>query len=423
MARRINSGQSTLVTGSPRSGKTSVLEYLMAPEKQTELYDNDADKLIFSYWDACDCKHNFNLNQFWARVLKPLEEYINAQAPNSAIANCYQVCKENGFDSYQLEKLIAEIKKINKRLVLIIDEFDSLLNPSFALYSPEFFGGLRTLSSRGKGAFVLVVTANISRSRFREETQQFQSEKGSPYLNFMEAVYLGKLSDSDINELLHRGKTFLKKKDNLFIKQIAGAHPYLLQVAASTLWQICENSQKTSFIKKLFFDRYQPNKIQELFYGKVRGILDDIWKSWDEQMQEAFIAITSTQTEDIKEVFEKRNLDVEALFNQIPDFKDELKELERYGFTQEDNKINGGWQILPNVFLLFIPDKLKPKKPFAIWLKELIKPSKERVIWGLAGGILTSILNYWDKIFSKLLEIWEFVQDWLPELSGFTGWW
>jgi transcription termination factor Rho len=62
IAGRISTGQSTAITGSPRSGKTSILQYLEKetklydnekPEKQTELYDEDIkEKLIFSYLDA-----------------------------------------------------------------------------------------------------------------------------------------------------------------------------------------------------------------------------------------------------------------------------------------------------------------------------------------------------------------------------------
>jgi len=232
---RILTGQSTIITGSPRSGKTSIIEYLVAPEKPEKLYGDEAEKLIFSRWDACTCTSEFTLAQFWQRVLKPLEEYFIDETEQ--LAKAYLNCQENNFEDYELEKLIDEIKEIDKRLVLIIDEFDLLLNSSLALHSTEFFGGLRTKFSRPNSSMVLIITANISRSRLNQEMQKF-SRTTSPYFNFMEEVVLGILSNPEMDRLLEKGNAYFSNNERKFIKNIAGGHPYLLQAAASKLWDI-----------------------------------------------------------------------------------------------------------------------------------------------------------------------------------------
>jgi tetratricopeptide (TPR) repeat protein len=71
---RIITGQSAIITGSPRSGKTSLLRSLSATEYAAEYFGDEADNLIFSYWDACTCDPEFTQTQFWERILKPLKE-------------------------------------------------------------------------------------------------------------------------------------------------------------------------------------------------------------------------------------------------------------------------------------------------------------------------------------------------------------
>jgi len=51
VGRIVNRGQSTAIVGEPRSGKTSLLDYLAAPEAR-ELYSACEKRLVFSYLDA-----------------------------------------------------------------------------------------------------------------------------------------------------------------------------------------------------------------------------------------------------------------------------------------------------------------------------------------------------------------------------------
>ena len=47
----VSGGQSTIIVGEPRSGRTLLLLGLSAPEKCAELYAEQGDKLAFSYVD------------------------------------------------------------------------------------------------------------------------------------------------------------------------------------------------------------------------------------------------------------------------------------------------------------------------------------------------------------------------------------
>ncbi len=71
---RIRTGQSTAITGSPRGGKTSLLNNLAAPIKRHEIYEKDADSLVLSYLDAYNWGTEFGAVRFWETAFRPLLE-------------------------------------------------------------------------------------------------------------------------------------------------------------------------------------------------------------------------------------------------------------------------------------------------------------------------------------------------------------
>jgi tetratricopeptide (TPR) repeat protein len=83
--RIVNQGQSTAVVGESCSGKTSLLDYLAAPEGR-KLYGASEKRLIFSYLDARTLGGEFSQAQFWEHVLRPLQERAIAPNPGSPLA-------------------------------------------------------------------------------------------------------------------------------------------------------------------------------------------------------------------------------------------------------------------------------------------------------------------------------------------------
>jgi AAA+ ATPase superfamily predicted ATPase len=344
IAGRIYTGQSSIITGSPRSGKTSVLEYLIAPEKQVELYGDRADELIFSFLDAYTWAAEFDNVQFWEAALAPLKERISADNSATSLSETYQICQDNKFGSFVLEKLIAQTKQKNWQLVLMIDEFDVLLDRPH-LNNTEFFGGLRQLASRSRGALVLVMTTNISLTELHQQTKPFRS--GSPYFNFLDEIVLGPLSDSDVEELLRQGDTDFSDDDRRFIKKITGEHPYLLQVAASALWESYKNGNEDDPIKR-------QQQAKQDFYDRTKATLNDIWQSWLPTTRKAFIAVALIKLETLRTSLKIQPIDIKGFINDEPGFKQALEELEKQGFVKDEN---GAWQVHPTIFLDFIADQ------------------------------------------------------------------
>jgi hypothetical protein len=351
IVKRINTGQSTAMTGSLCSGKTSMLEYLRASEKQTELYADNSNQLIFYYLDASTLEPTYNKIQFWDEALKPLIDCINAPKTSSELSNlsdALKTCQEKQFGAYEFEKLIAQIRKVNWQLVLMIDEFDMLLHHPI-LNSTEFFGGLRSRVSLSKGALTLVIASNIPLSQLNEGTQHF-SPTGFPYFNFMRDIILGPLPDAEINKLLQPGESYFTEEDHRFVKNIAGGHPYLLQVAASILWEMYDKGFETDSVKR-------QQRAKQTFYAQVvENTLQKMWQRWTEETQNELTSMVITYLEQ-----QQSSLIQPIEINKLPEIKIEkrisekqtllLNELRRSGFVAQES--SDGWQGFPNIFLDF----------------------------------------------------------------------
>jgi AAA+ ATPase superfamily predicted ATPase len=352
IAARIITGQSTIITGSQRSGKTSVLQGLIVSpneERAKTLYGDQVNQLIFSYLDAFKATE-FDRIQFWQSVLKPLKERIITQETDTPLSQAYQTCQDNQFKTDKLENLIAQVKQANWQLILLIDEFDKLLdNPILTKNQGEFFANLRALlvSPDSQGALVLVMTTSLSRSQLN--IQAPKNSYGSPYFNIVDEIVLGALPESKVDELLNQGKPYFTDEHCRFIKDIAGGHPYLLQVAASILWEVQEAGNEN-----------EQQHMKDMFYSKVEDTLTDIWKTWDKERQSIFISVALMQLENLGIKFPKE-VDLKSISKSLSHQISSLIALEINGFLRRDNKMRGGWRLSPNIFLLFIMSRLKPE--------------------------------------------------------------
>ncbi|MEK8015598.1 MAG: ATP-binding protein [Candidatus Parabeggiatoa sp.] len=341
---RIITGQSTIITGSQRSGKTSMLQGLIVKpnEKRAKtLYGDEVNQLIFSYLDAFKATE-FDRIQFWQSVLKPLQERIIDQETDTALSQAYQSCQDNQFQTDELENLIDQINQVGWRLVLLIDEFDKLLdNPILTKNQGQFFASLRALlvSPNNQGGLVLVITSALSRSQL--DNQAPKTSNGSPYFNIMDEIVLGALPEAKVDdELLDQGKAYFTDEDCRFIKDIAGGHPYFLQVAASILWESYEDGNKD-----------ERQRMKDVFYSKVEETLTDIWNAWDKEKQNTFTSVALIHAEKI-------NYPIEWLDNkniaENPSNPQLLIELGKYGVLRKDDEMGNGWRVSSSVFFDFI---------------------------------------------------------------------
>jgi hypothetical protein len=374
ISRIANQGQSIAVVGEPCSGKTSLLVYLSAPETRAKCYGSDGERLLFSYLDAQTLGGEFSQAQFWEYGLRPLFDRVIIPNPNTPLAQAYRTCVENGFGTFVLERLLAQVGPTGWRLVLMLDEFDVLLHHPI-LNSAEFFGSLRSLISRSRGALALVIASRRSLANLNEATQQF-SHTGSPYFNFLSEITLGPLPNHAVAELLRRAGDTFTADDCRRIIEVAGGHPYLLQVSASALWEVYTEDSGDP-------DR-QWQRVGQKLYGDAARILGDIWRLWSPETRRAFTAVALTQMN----VLGQSKLHVKRLLRGLRGLEQELQLLEKQGFLVKDENVPGGWQVRPRVFLWWLADDLartvRQETPFEEWLQKqelevlLTRDEKER---------------------------------------------
>jgi hypothetical protein len=280
--RIANQGQSSALVGETRTGKTSLLEYLAAADTRTQLYGPEGDQLLFSFLDAQTLGGQFSQAQFWEFALRPLYERVVAPDPGTPLAQAYAVCRENDFGAFVLERLLAQIALAGWRLVLMLDEFDVLLHHPI-LNSAEFFGSLRSLASRSRGALALIIASTRSLEKLNRETQEL-SRVGSPFFNFLDEILLGPWPDVAVDEVLHWARGRFTTGDRAFLKEVAGGHPYLVQVAASSLWDAYEDEGEDPL------QRRQQAGLD--FYDRVARLLDQrLWQSWSAKQRVAFASV------------------------------------------------------------------------------------------------------------------------------------
>jgi hypothetical protein len=378
ISRIVNRGQSTAIVGEPRSGRTSLFLYLSAPETRAELYGESGDMLVFSYLDAQTLGVGFSQAQFWEYALRPLFERVIAPDPDSPLAQSYEVCRDNDFGCSVLERFFTQVEASGWRIVLLLDEFDVLLYHPI-LNSAEFFGSLRSLASRSRGSLAIVVASRRSLSDLNEATQQF-NYTGSPYFNFLVEIALGPLPNSAVKELLHRAGDRFTSEDNRLIVDMAGGHPYLLQVAASELWEAYAEFPDDPD------ERWR--QTGQRLYRVALQTLSDSWRLWSPELRKAFTIVALAEMSALG----KNKFHVKRLVRDLSDLGSELRTLREHGFIVEDENVPGGWQVRPQVFLWWLADDLatmvRSEMPFGEWLQrqELgsLLAGAEKEQWGKA---------------------------------------
>jgi hypothetical protein len=387
VGRIANQGQSTAIVGEPRSGKTSILLYLSAPEKRAELYGVDGERLVFSYLDAQTLSGSFSQAQFWEYALRPLYEQVIASDPGSPLARAYGTCQENEFGAFVLERLFAQMVPTSWRLVLMLDEFDMFLHHPI-LNCAEFFGSLRSLASRSRGALALVIASRRAVTELTKDTQPF-SRNGSPYFNILSEITLGPWPAKEVDAFLRRAGDRFTAEERRFVKQVAGGHPYLLQVAAHELWEAYNDGEENPALRR--------RQAWERLLNEAAPILDNTWQLWPSATRQAFTAVALAE---IPKLLNQREFHVKGLIHDLRDLGPELQSLKKQGFVIEDENIPGGWRVRPQVFLWWLADelvrKVRDNTAFEEWFQEhelgflLARGKRERLSKTLrtVGGLL-----------------------------------
>ncbi|MFL7838716.1 MAG: AAA family ATPase [Candidatus Promineifilaceae bacterium] len=338
LLNRLEKGQATAVVGQPHTGKTSLLRYVLDKDKRSSIVGDNLDHCWFRDIDSQMLGNTFNQPAFWRHVLEPLASDLD----KGELRTLYETTRDNNFGAFTMMHLFSALDDAGLRIVVMLDEFDALLNHP-VLNSAEFYGSLRSLSSRFS-SLALVIATRRSLNQLNVETQAINPHS-SPYFNVFTELRLGALPKRDVGALLIRANERITVKDRDFINLASGRHPYLLQLTGDILWEMDVEGLEDS-------ERYR--QAAEELQVQSEGHFADTWRAWSNAERKVITAVSLAQ---MSTLAEDHYFDWGDLIEDITDYSPEIRGLEKSGTIAEIE--TGKWQVTQGALLWWLADEIK----------------------------------------------------------------
>ncbi len=338
LLNRLEKGQATAVVGQPHTGKTSLLRYVLDKIKRDNIVGGKLDQCWFRDIDSHMLSKTFDQSAFWGHVLEPVVVHFTS----GDLRTLYETARENNFGAFTLMRLFTAMDEAGVRIVVMLDEFDALLSHPL-LNSSEFYGSLRSLSSRFN-SLALILATRRSLNQLNVKTQEINPHS-SPYFNVFTELRLGPLPRRDVAKLLSLAGSRFSSKDREFITQASGGHPYLLQLTADIMWEVDVEGAGDS-------QRYQ--LVAEELQMQSEGHFADTWRSWSEAERKVVMAVSLSQ---MATLAEDHYFDWSNLIEDITDYSPEIRGLEKSGTIYELSP--GKWQVAQRALLWWLADEIK----------------------------------------------------------------
>ncbi|MGQ9897310.1 MAG: protein kinase domain-containing protein [Acidobacteriota bacterium] len=256
--------QSIAVVGDRRIGKSSLLNYLCAPEVQRQ-YLTRPDEYVFVFMDL----------QQRRRVV--LEDFLQNWLEEIQRRGAISVPERTGFDG--IHAALNRLRSERRKLIAVFDEFDILTsNRSF---SADFFAFLRSLANNYEVAYV------TSSGRELQELCHTDQIADSPFFNIFTNIYLRAFPDADAYELITRpselnGLPLAPYAED--IRRLSGNFPFYLQIACSIYFEQLQ-------------DMGHPNiaSVEEAFDDEVRGHFRYLWEHFSADERAVCQAVANDQ--------------------------------------------------------------------------------------------------------------------------------
>ena len=268
---RLVTGQSTIIVGEPHTGKTSFLLRLTDSDTLHLISGEILSTLHRVFIDLLDIPHDFTPESFWEYALYDLTQNPGRRP----IGETIELVRERNYDKYSLEKLFKTLDRQNRKLVLLLDEFERLIEHE-NFQNPEFFSRLRNLSNN-TGGLVLIPACRITVAELIKRGRKIL-DIGSPFFNQMSQETLKPFDDKSIDILLGKAGEEFSIQDQQFIRRVAGSNPFVLQAMAATL------------LETSGADRYQ--RASERFYERIAFHYDELWYAMSDETRITAIVLS-----------------------------------------------------------------------------------------------------------------------------------
>lgn len=221
------------IWGGPGMGKRSLLEKLASPQTMEE-HGLDPSRFVVVLL-SCESIIPFTPYGFWEEVLKELQNKLDSE-PELQV-EIETLLGESRATKDSLRQVLRGLKKQNKFLLLLVDDFDDALRSNETYTEVEmakFLSECRSLAvhSHESKYLSMIVT---SRKRLNELSPTLNAN-ASPWYNHYLFVHLQLFTEQEVDELLQPLTLKMTPELRKGISQMAGRHPALLQIAGFHLY-------------------------------------------------------------------------------------------------------------------------------------------------------------------------------------------
>jgi hypothetical protein len=354
---RIATGQNTALVGEPNVGKSSLLKHLAECPKCHDRLGEQAARTLFVFQDCHLLPGTFLPADFWRQVLSE----IRLACPDPTIRQAVDWAATKGeFGSYALDRVFRIVSQGLWRVVVLVDEFDSLLNhPGFN--TAEFFGSLRSLATR-YGGLALVTASRLPVAEMNRLSEAL-NPYGSPFFNGFIEVNLRPFDDDDARTLLEQGLegtgVAFDARDRDFLYSMAGRHPFLLQAAAGALYDAIVAGKQGKA-------RYE--QAGRTFHKQTEAHFADLWKHLDGRARTAatILCLGELQGRVAGQAFDVGDI------GDLDRYRGELRDLEEQGLVElwKADGLQADW------------------KNWVFWRGERWRVSSRRLVWWVSDQVL-----------------------------------
>jgi hypothetical protein len=141
-----------------------------------------------------------------------------------------------------------------------------------------------------------VIASRLPLESLNKQAQEL-SRTGSPYFNFFVEIALGAWPDSSVDELLRSAGEWFTLAERRFLRELAGGHPYLLQTAASLLWEAHEEGERDEVLRR--------RQVGRDLYDQVSPSLKDTWRLWSSEIRRAITYVALAQLQAMSDEVER----------------------------------------------------------------------------------------------------------------------
>jgi AAA-like domain len=372
--------ESSSLVGDRRIGKTSLLNYLADPTVRAK-YGLPPERYVFVYVDLQMVDEAMGPVQLWHRLLKLMRQHCK----DKHIAELLEILeRDERLDTFALDELFEQVDDKGQHVIFLLDEFERIAaNGNFG---PDFYYGLRSLVIRHRLALVT--------SSRQELIELYYSEaiKSSPFFNIFANINLGMFSQADADGLIRQSAVEFPGREVELVFQLAGLHPYFLQVAC---WALYESHRRD------LDDEARRRFLEEQFDHEAKSHLRDYWDNSDDN-EKIVLTAAALLEQKTRPDREFSLMDLHALFARS---EPAVKRLEKRGLIMPDG---GRYRLFSSVLspwiLSQITVELGEQQTFAAWWKD--NHGAVELITGKQGEQLKRILPKIHINYRQLIMTW-----------------